>query len=99
TRQFQLTSVCQNSDEGIVGYLGIDDQDSEWALSTAEAVAAVTAGLKVFVKDASGEASAVAVTRLGRLYLRTIRDQRLTDNIGELPVVDGLPDKRGIGLS
>ena len=75
------------------------DQGSESVLSTDEAVAGVRAGLQMDVEDAVGRASAVIATRVGEAYLRTTRDRRVTDNIGELPVLDELPDVTGIGLS
>ena len=53
----------------------------------------------MYVEDAVGRASAVIATRVGEAYLRTTRDRRVTDNIGELPVLDELPDVTGIGLS
>jgi hypothetical protein len=61
--------------------------------------AGISAGLDMYVEDAVGQTRVVMATRLGRSYLRTPRDRRLTDNIGELPVMDDLPAVRGIGLS
>ncbi len=100
-RQYRLMAVLRDQDGETLGYRGVDSEGSEWVLSRNEAVAALAGGMQIWVEDAVGAVPVRTRTRLGVPYLAAARDRRVTDNIGELPIEQGLPDisERGIALS